>query len=345
MPPQIVDRDKVLFDFELALENGPGAEGRFMRVTGERGMGKTVILKKMADLAKGRGWNAIVTEANEGCVDYIKDKLLSFIGTPLQGGSINLRIGRLDFADPAYKAITLRRLLEIYFERSESPLFLGVDEVQDAFTTELREIVQSARARLGDGDEVAITVAGLPDMMSQARQAKGLTFLHRAMAQDIGLLDMGRVRGSYRQTFESGGITMDLSVLDQLATATGGHPYLMQLLGRRLWDHCKAADARSINSDDVAFALDESMKVFKDAVVDVMMQEISPSERAYLQALKSLGGTASSHDVAVAMGYQDDKKSNATSKTSKFRTALIKKGLVSSPSRGIVKISEQMLAD
>ena len=41
-PPLLIGRGKVIRDFEKGLDNGVGAPGRIMLVTGARGTGKTV---------------------------------------------------------------------------------------------------------------------------------------------------------------------------------------------------------------------------------------------------------------------------------------------------------------
>lgn len=51
-PPELIGRDTVLDDYAEALENGPGAPDRLMRISGVRGTGKTVLLNALGDLAR-----------------------------------------------------------------------------------------------------------------------------------------------------------------------------------------------------------------------------------------------------------------------------------------------------
>lgn len=41
-PPMLIGRESVIEDFEEGLDNGAGAPGRLMLITGNRGCGKTV---------------------------------------------------------------------------------------------------------------------------------------------------------------------------------------------------------------------------------------------------------------------------------------------------------------
>lgn len=58
-PPELIGRDTVLDDFAEALENGPGAPDRLMRISGVRGTGKTVLLNALGDLARKKGFEVV----------------------------------------------------------------------------------------------------------------------------------------------------------------------------------------------------------------------------------------------------------------------------------------------
>ena len=46
-PPILIGRESVIEDFEEGLDNGAGAPGRLMLITGNRGCGKTVLLREL----------------------------------------------------------------------------------------------------------------------------------------------------------------------------------------------------------------------------------------------------------------------------------------------------------
>ena len=71
LPPLLVGRDDILDDFTTALDDGPGAPGRLMRITGARGVGKTVILTEFRDLASKRGWEVIKETASPGMANRL----------------------------------------------------------------------------------------------------------------------------------------------------------------------------------------------------------------------------------------------------------------------------------
>lgn len=65
-PPELIGRDEILDDFIEALENGPGAPDRLLRVSGVRGVGKTVLLNALGDVAREYGFHVVDVAANAG---------------------------------------------------------------------------------------------------------------------------------------------------------------------------------------------------------------------------------------------------------------------------------------
>ena len=70
-PPELIGRDEILDDFTEALENGPGAPDRLLRVSGVRGVGKTVLLNAFGDIAREHGFHVVDVAANAGFCDRI----------------------------------------------------------------------------------------------------------------------------------------------------------------------------------------------------------------------------------------------------------------------------------
>lgn len=65
-PPLLVGRDDALEEFTESLEGVPGAPARLALFTGPRGIGKTVMLTEVADLALRRGWVTLSETATPG---------------------------------------------------------------------------------------------------------------------------------------------------------------------------------------------------------------------------------------------------------------------------------------
>lgn len=70
-PPELIGRDGILDDFAEGLENGPGAPDRLLRVSGVRGVGKTVLLNALGGIARERGLHVVDVAANADSCDRI----------------------------------------------------------------------------------------------------------------------------------------------------------------------------------------------------------------------------------------------------------------------------------
>ncbi|MFR7732483.1 MAG: ATP-binding protein [Collinsella sp.] len=73
----LIGRESVIEDFEEGLDNGAGAPGRLMLITGNRGCGKTVLLRELQRLANERGWAVVSDSASLGLCDRLADALRS----------------------------------------------------------------------------------------------------------------------------------------------------------------------------------------------------------------------------------------------------------------------------
>ena len=58
-------RDIVLSDFERAINGTPGNPDRSLLISGSRGIGKTVLLTELEDIASQQGWIVLRASARE----------------------------------------------------------------------------------------------------------------------------------------------------------------------------------------------------------------------------------------------------------------------------------------
>ena len=124
VPPLFwVGRTAVLDTFRAALNAQPGHPGRSLVISGARGIGKTVLLNELEDIAAARGWitlrasgrSAMVEELVETTIPRIMDTL-----APADKHKVNrIGIGGLGSigiehnTDEAYKPTLNTRLREL----------------------------------------------------------------------------------------------------------------------------------------------------------------------------------------------------------------------------------------
>ena len=124
---------------------------------------------------------------------------------------------------------------------------------------------------------------------------------------------------------EEQGVAFEDSALDKLLSFTEGYPYFLQEWGYHVWN---AAPASPITLDDVILASRDVQRRLDDNFFRVRMDRLTPSEKLYLGAMAELGpGPHRSADIAAKLGVKVES-------VAPRRSALIKKGMVYSPSHG-----------
>lgn len=70
-PPRLPGRDLALLSYAEAIENGPGAPDLLLLVTGAHGVGKTVTLTALGDVAREHRWAVIDETATPGFAERV----------------------------------------------------------------------------------------------------------------------------------------------------------------------------------------------------------------------------------------------------------------------------------
>ena len=196
-PPILIGRESVIEDFEEGLDNGAGAPGRLMLITGNRGCGKTVLLRELQRLASERGWAVISDSASLGLCDRLADALRSNkpVVTSMEFGP---SFGRMSVEAARAKGETLRGLVNERLKKlgPGKGILFAIDEAQSASIEELAALAVLYQQVLGDQDAtglsdsdqrgLALVFAGLPSMVDDLLEEPSVTFLRRAQQRTLG---------------------------------------------------------------------------------------------------------------------------------------------------------------
>ena len=209
-PPILIGRESVIEDFAEGLDNGAGAPGRLMLITGNRGCGKTVLLRELQRLASERGWAVVSDSASLGLCDRLADALRSNkpVVTSMEFGP---SFGRMSVEAARAKGETLRGLVNERLKKlgPGKGILFAIDEAQSASIEELAALAVLYQQVLGDQDAtglsdsdqrgLALVFAGLPSMVDDLLEEPSVTFLRRAQQRSLGAISMPKVRDSYIQ--------------------------------------------------------------------------------------------------------------------------------------------------
>ena len=218
-PPMLIGRESVIEDFEEGLDNGAGAPGRLMLITGNRGCGKTVLLRELQRLASARGWVVVSDSASLGLCDRLADALRSNkpVVTSMEFGP---SFGRVSVEAARAKGETLRGLVNERLKKlgPGKGILFAIDEAQSASIEELAALAVLYQQVLGDQDAtglsdndqrgLALVFAGLPSMVDDLLEEPSVTFLRRAQQRTLGAISLPKVRDSYIQTVKGAGLAL-----------------------------------------------------------------------------------------------------------------------------------------
>ena len=321
---------------------------------GLRGVGKTVLLNRISEMAEEMGYLVVQIEAPEG------QRLPAYLAPALK--SVLLQISTIDRAkDHAARAFAALRGFASAFKVSVGDLKIGVSEAQTAdsgnMEVDLPElllaIAHSARAA---GTSVGIFVdevqyltevdlrglivaihriaqkglplvlfgAGLPQVAALAGEAK--SYAERLFDYpDVGPLPADEAARALREPVRDQGAEIDAVALERIVEVTRGYPYFIQEWGKHTWN---IASESPITSTDVEAATRTATSALDKNFFRVRFDRLTPREQEYLRAMAELGpGPHRSGIIAEELGARVE---NA----GPLRNGLIKKGMIWSPAHG-----------
>lgn len=102
-PLQWVGRGRVLDAFRDALDSHAGSPGRSLIISGARGIGKTVLLNELEDVAISRGWITLRTSGRTKIVDELVETTIPRITKELSPFHENPDQSTWSWASRAYR--------------------------------------------------------------------------------------------------------------------------------------------------------------------------------------------------------------------------------------------------
>ena len=357
-PPELVGRDLVLEDAEIALgrlRNGLAAKGLLM--VGLRGVGKTVLLNQMLLDADGRGYECVWIEAPED------RSLPATLAGPLNSALIRLsrsaaaallarrarrslagfvRAMKVSYEDISFSLdldgeegvadsgdldTDLTSLLAVAGEAArarDTVLALFIDELQYVEERQLGALITALHRAAQRRLPVTLIGSGLPQLLGHVGSAKSYAERMFSFPQ-IGPLTGEAARRALEAPAGRLGVTYAGAALDEILRITEGYPYFLQEWGSACW---MIADGPVVTRGDVDAASPVAIHELDTTFFRVRFERTTPFERRYLRAMAELGPDPHrSGEVAQALG----RKVQSVAPT---RSTLIRKGMIYSPAHG-----------
>ncbi|MBQ9002394.1 MAG: ATP-binding protein [Eggerthellaceae bacterium] len=354
MPPVLIGRQDIVDDFAEGLDNGAGAPGRLMLVSGQRGLGKTVMLTELARTAIARGWEAYAETASAGMTDRLIAALDSAgprvrhatiapaIGIP---GIANVQLGSVDVA-ASNTALDLRRAIESRLKKlpKGKGILFTVDEAQAAKIDELVAIATALQHVTVDQDltderdeekrGVAFAFAALPSIVDELASNEVLTFLRRATYRELGNVAVPDVRNAFVETITAQGKSISRENAETAARATIGNPYLVQLVGYYMWQAAQARHSDAIEAQDVEYGIADALSQFPEAVCAPSYRSLSPAQQHFLRAM------APDYPSATTLSDIAERTGKSMSWVGKYRMSLERVMMIRAADWGMVEYAQ-----
>lgn len=336
-PPELIGRDEILEDFVESLDNGPGAPDRLMRISGVRGVGKTVLLNALGDVARSHSFVVVDVVANEHLCERIIASLKrhakvssatiapSVLGVSL--GSVEVSTSPLELGDSMLAAT------------KKGGLLVTVDEIQDAPIEQMRVLGNEIQLLIRKGANVAFAFAGLPTAIDSVVSAESLTFLQRARHVELTRLDDFEVGSSIEDTVEGRGKRVSPAVAATLTKAAAGYPFMVQLVGYYAWQRASRRGSNEISEEDASAGVALARKSFDSMVIAPALKYLPQKQLEYLRGMAACEHVpAQTGEVAEHMGLQ-------ASATSSYRKRLMEAGLIEAVGYGKVDFAIPYMRD
>lgn len=366
-PPELAGRETILKDADTAIQRALlGKSSRSQMLLGLRGVGKTVLLNKIEEMAQAAGHVTSAIEAPEGkalgellapkisqalrklsASEEAKAKahqalraLRSFTSAfKLSYGDVSISVDpEVGVADSGSMEADLPELFVRVGEAAKAAgkaWTLLIDEVQYLRSEDLAALIVSLHKANQKNLPILFFGAGLPQVAALSGEAK--SYAERLFHYPaIGALDAGDARTAIRQPIEDEGESIEDKALDEILARTKGYPYFLQEWGYQCWN---LADGPGIGLDDASKAAEEATRRLDDGFFKVRFDRLTPKEREYVIAMAKLGaGPYRSLDVAVAL-------SETHQSLGPRRAQIISKGMIYSPSHGDIAFTVPMFND
>lgn len=322
-PPALVGRGEILDDIDFALDNGPGTHERISVVTGPRGIGKTVFLNAVEDIARGKSWWVFSETATQGFVGRLRDEvyrslegLVSQHRTHLSAltlGGLGIEFGRKESHNPT---VTLRNALTgLFYAQAEVDkklrqdpvgILLSLDELHHLSKQEVIEFSVTIQHLVREGFNIAVLMAGIPTavkpLLAGVGGANPITFLRRANRIELGRIQDEDVRLGLEQPVIDAGMQWCPNALKLAVSACNGYPFQIQLVGQWSFQSALRQQSVRIDEENARDGVAKALRKLGQLVHEPALADLSDVDRTFLAAMALDDGPSNINDIAQRLG-------------------------------------------
>lgn len=316
-PLHLAGREGPLRRFRAILRAAPEQPAN-TRLTGLRGVGKTVLLGEFERSADADGWAAASLEFKPGhnvesaLVDAVAalaqrareqlsraDRIRAAVGSAIRAtGSLQLTWG--DFtvsytpaADTREEDLTraLFETVETAVEKGRTGFVLLLDEAQVVRDERDRHgehplslLISSIVALQRQEVPIGLVLCGLPTLTGNLLRARSYTE-RMFRGEEIGSLNADDARAAFIQPLvESAGVEATSALVEEVIAEVEGYPYFIQLWGAELWDAADVAGLDALTVELLNATRDDIYRRLDIDFYEPRVATLTPAEQDVLLA-------------------------------------------------------------
>lgn len=317
-PDNYISRLKQSEEIISSFEEGTN---HIFMITGVRGTGKTVLLTHVAEHFESKNdWMVINLISEADMLDQLASRLYdsSLKHRIFDNKTFGFSFQGISFSISGSKPVTnVVSLIEILLQKiqKKKKVLICVDEALN--NQYMKPFAQTFQLLLRNRYPINLLMTGLYQNIYELQNNESLTFLYRAPKINLEPLSISSIAAKYKEVFN---VDVDTSI--KLANLTKGYAYAYQVLGYLLFEK------GNVIVDDALLA-----------TYDQYLQEY-----VYIKTFREL----SHNDQQVLLAFNSDEKTKVeylikTTKMNKkafsvYRDRLIKRGILYSPSYGLLSL-------
>ena len=367
LPPELAGRESIIEDGQVLA--GRMLRGRYeqgMMLIGLRGVGKTVLLKHLAEQARREGVIPVVVEVRNSANDMeeltlrIKEALCSIdLRTKMKASvnfaysvlrnfvkSISVNIGEFGMSVETNPGLGESGNME--FDLSEvlmasaraakdsgTAVGLYIDELQNLNVEAMRGIIVAIHHANQEQLPLYLVGSGLPSIRGLIGKSK--TYAERMFNYEVvGALDLAASTSAIANPLKTEGVEIETSAMSRLHEVTDGYPYFLQESGYQLWLH---ATKNVIVKEDVDAVMPAVIARLDKNFFDVRFDRVSTLEREILRTMADVGGDE------IPISALVEKMGRTQASLSTARASLIRKGMIYASSFGHIAYTVPMFSE
>ncbi len=360
-PPELTGRDDQIQEFGFLITRATHRTvDRPIAMSGLRGVGKTALLNKLADMADQAGWITVTLEGQTSVAGArdVRRRLGASIHAALVKSSVRSRLksgfdklvdlvsgftltlGPVELSHQPTAAAT--GLLDLDIETLVTAIAMTArdngcafaifaDELQDLDSELLSALIVAQHKAQQQALPFYLIGTGLPNLPTVLATAR--SYAERLFSYSvIGPLDTQAATDALTLPAQRAGCAFTADAVSHLVDVSNGYPYFLQEYGKAIWD---IADAPTFTLADASAAVRVGQAQLDAGFFPARWERASNKERSYLTAMT---GTTNTTAIAHELGQMP-------ADLSTVRQSLITKGLIYVPQRGEVAFTVPGMTD